>query len=98
MLWDSIPVNDPFGGWVYWTRIPPEKIEEVDVVRGGSSSTPSFRTGRWTGTLSQDERSACSFEPIARSETPCVVGFATTLEVRRNKVNPGHAPGDGRPD
>src|SRR4051812_38215684 len=38
VLWDSIPINDPFGGWVYWTRIPPEEIEEVDVVRGGSSS------------------------------------------------------------
>src|ERR1700751_5234069 len=28
-------------------------------------------------------------DPVARSETPCVVGFATTLELRRNKLNPG---------
>ena len=20
VLWDGIPINDPFGGWVYWTR------------------------------------------------------------------------------
>ena len=23
VLWDGIPVNDPFGGWVYWTRLLP---------------------------------------------------------------------------
>src|SRR6478609_6494434 len=26
VLWDGIPVNDPFGGWVYWTRLSPEEI------------------------------------------------------------------------
>jgi outer membrane cobalamin receptor len=38
VLWDSIPVNDPFGGWVYWTRIDPAFISEVDVDRGASTS------------------------------------------------------------
>src|SRR6267378_327470 len=28
-------------------------------------------------------------DPMPRSETPCVVGFATTLEERRNRVKPG---------
>src|SRR3954447_1151897 len=28
-------------------------------------------------------------DPVARSETPCVVGFATTLDERRNRLNPG---------
>src|SRR5579884_2778637 len=28
-------------------------------------------------------------EPVARKETPCVVGFATRLELRRNKLKPG---------
>ena len=23
VLWDGIPLNDPFGGWVYWDRVPP---------------------------------------------------------------------------
>lgn len=32
VLLDDIPVNDPFGGWVYWTRVPAtaERIEVVD--------------------------------------------------------------------
>ena len=21
MLWDGVPANDPFGGWVYWSQI-----------------------------------------------------------------------------
>ncbi len=38
ILWDSIPINDPFGGWVYWTRIDPNFISEVDIDRGASTS------------------------------------------------------------
>jgi outer membrane receptor protein involved in Fe transport len=35
---DGIPLNDPFGGWVYWDRIPREAISRVELVRGGESS------------------------------------------------------------
>ena len=38
VLWDGIPVNDPFGGWVYWTRIAPEELRRVEVSRGASTS------------------------------------------------------------
>ncbi len=38
VLWDGVPVNDPFGGWVYWTRIPPQDVERVEVSRGASTS------------------------------------------------------------
>jgi outer membrane receptor protein involved in Fe transport len=38
VLYDGIPLNDPFGGWVYWDRIPREAIESVEVARGGFSS------------------------------------------------------------
>lgn len=38
VLWDGIPLNDPFGGWVYWTRITPEDVEQVEVQRGASTS------------------------------------------------------------
>jgi outer membrane receptor protein involved in Fe transport len=34
VLADDIPLNDPFGGWVYWNRIPAAAIGQVDVVRG----------------------------------------------------------------
>lgn len=34
---EGVPLNDPFGGWVYWSRIPIVGIDNVEVVRGGSS-------------------------------------------------------------
>jgi outer membrane receptor protein involved in Fe transport len=38
VLWDGVPVNDPFGGWVYWTRIAPEEVDRVEISRGASTS------------------------------------------------------------
>ena len=38
VLLDEVPINDPFGGWVYWSRIPRLGIEQIEVVRGGGSS------------------------------------------------------------
>jgi len=32
VLYDGIPFNDPFGGWVYWTRVPLESVDRVEVV------------------------------------------------------------------
>ena len=38
VLWDGILINDPFGGWVYWTRIDPGFISRVEIDRGSSTS------------------------------------------------------------
>jgi len=37
VLLDGIPVNDPFGGWVYWARVPRESLETMEVSNGGAS-------------------------------------------------------------
>jgi len=37
VLVDGIPLNDPFGGWVYWNRVPRVDIESMEVSNGGSS-------------------------------------------------------------
>ena len=37
VLADGQPLNDPFGGWVYWNRVPATSIDRVEVVRGGAS-------------------------------------------------------------
>jgi len=34
---DGIPLTDPFGGWVYWDRIPTTSVSSVEVVEGGVS-------------------------------------------------------------
>lgn len=38
VLFDGVPVNDAFGGWIYWSRVPAPAVERIEVVRGGSSS------------------------------------------------------------
>ena len=38
VLVDGVPVNDPFGGWVYWSRLPRLGVEQIEIVRGGGSS------------------------------------------------------------
>jgi outer membrane receptor protein involved in Fe transport len=38
VMLDGVPFNDPFGGWVYWSRIPLESAERIEVVDGSSSS------------------------------------------------------------
>ncbi|HEX2834034.1 MAG TPA: TonB-dependent receptor [Thermoanaerobaculia bacterium] len=37
VLEDGVPLNDPFGGWVYWGRVPRVALERVEVLRGGAS-------------------------------------------------------------
>src|SRR5882724_704115 len=37
VLADGIPLNDPFGGWVYWDRVPRVSVAEVEVLRGSAS-------------------------------------------------------------
>src|ERR1044071_8685448 len=38
ILWDGIPVNSPFGGWIYWTRLAPDEMERIELSRGASTS------------------------------------------------------------
>lgn len=37
VLEDGVPLNDPFGGWVYWGRVPVTAVDRLEVVRGGAS-------------------------------------------------------------
>ncbi|HUG81120.1 MAG TPA: TonB-dependent receptor [Bryobacterales bacterium] len=38
VLFDGLPANDPFGGWVYWSRFNPDYIESIEISRGASTS------------------------------------------------------------
>jgi outer membrane receptor protein involved in Fe transport len=38
VLEDGVPIVDPFGGWVYWDRIPRAELSSVEVFRGGASN------------------------------------------------------------
>ena len=38
VLFDGMPLNDPFGGWVQWNRLPPLALDSVELARGAGSS------------------------------------------------------------
>ncbi len=38
VLYDGLPLNDPFGGWVYWSRVNPDAIDAVEISRGAATS------------------------------------------------------------
>lgn len=38
VLLDGVPLNDPFGGWVAWTKVPRLDLAGAEIVRGGGSA------------------------------------------------------------
>jgi vitamin B12 transporter len=53
---DGAPVNDPFGGWVIWTALPPEGLEGATIVRGAGAGP--YGAGALTGVINLQERGA----------------------------------------
>src|SRR5277367_6812160 len=53
---DGVPQNDPFGGWVIWTGLPPEAISEATVVRGAGAGP--YGAGALTGVVALQQPSA----------------------------------------
>jgi outer membrane receptor protein involved in Fe transport len=54
VLLDGVPLNDPFGGWVYWDRIPTAAIERIEVLRSGGSAL--YGSGALAGVVDVEER------------------------------------------
>jgi outer membrane receptor protein involved in Fe transport len=49
VLDDGVPLNDPFGGWIYWGRIPAVAVDRVEIVRGGASDL--YGSGAMSGVV-----------------------------------------------
>ena len=70
VLADGVPLNDPFGGWVAWGRVPRASVGRVEVLRGGASSL--YGSGALGGvvqilTRRAEGRPALAFEVSAGS-------------------------------
>jgi outer membrane receptor protein involved in Fe transport len=71
VLADGVPLNDPFGGWVYWGRIPRASLERIEVLRGGASDL--WGSGALSGAIELVRRedalpSSLAFDASAGSE------------------------------
>ncbi len=60
VLDDGVPLNDPFGGWVYWARVPRAALERVEVLRGGASDL--YGSGALAGVVQLVRRPAAAPE------------------------------------
>jgi len=53
---DGVPQNDPFGGWVIWTGLPPETLAGAEIVRGAGAGP--YGAGALTGVVALEGRSS----------------------------------------
>ncbi|MEJ0028327.1 MAG: TonB-dependent receptor [Rhizomicrobium sp.] len=51
---DGVPQNDPFGGWVIWSSLPPEDIGGAEIVRGAGAGP--YGAGALTGVVALSEQ------------------------------------------
>lgn len=54
VLWDGVPMNDPFGGWVSWTRFAPSTVSAVRLAPQGGVSP--WGTGSIGGVIAMESR------------------------------------------
>lgn len=63
VLADGIPLNDPFGGWVYWSRVPRTALDRVEVMRGAASDL--YGSGALAGAVQLFRRPALPGQLLA---------------------------------
>lgn len=55
VLWQGIPLNDPFGNWIYWNRLPTLSLRSAEVARGATSQL--YGSSALSGTIQLLSRS-----------------------------------------
>jgi outer membrane receptor protein involved in Fe transport len=81
VLKEGIPLSDPFGGWVYWGRVPEASIGNIEIFRGGASNL--YGSDALGGVIQvserQPEESALSLSTSYGNErTPALSAWAGT--------------------
>ncbi len=60
---DGVRLNDPFGSWVYWRRVPREAVARIEVVRGAASEL--YGSGAMAGVIQLVTRGGASSQLLA---------------------------------
>lgn len=69
VLFDGLSINDAFGGWTYWSRVPLIAVEQIEVFRGGASSF--YGSGGLSG--------AVNIVPITRTDEKVILKAETSV-------------------
>ena len=80
VLADGVPLNDPFGSWVYWNRVPQAAVDRIEVVRG---ATGDLYGADALGGVIQVLTFAADRTPRARHHRRRIVRYVPRLVVRR---------------
>ncbi|HVR39418.1 MAG TPA: TonB-dependent receptor [Thermoanaerobaculia bacterium] len=83
VLDDGIPLNDPFGGWVYWGRVPRAALARAEVLRGGASDL--YGSAAMSGVIQfirRDEPSVHGEASIGSDATAMTSLFAASENLR----------------
>lgn len=62
---DGVSLNDAFGGWTYWTRVPKSSVEQIETLRGGASQF--YGDAALSGAINLQTKSFAE-KPILRGE------------------------------
>ena len=77
VMYDGIPLNSPFGGWVYWNRVPRVSVESADIFNGATSDL--YGSGALGGVINVTTRtepaSYLDFEASGGNETTGAVSL-----------------------
>lgn len=77
VLLDGVPLNSPFGGWVYWNRLPRVSVETAQVYNGATSDL--YGSGALGGVINIRTRTTpatfLDFEASAGNETTGAASF-----------------------
>lgn len=75
VLLDGVPLNDGFGGWVTWTRVPPDAISRIDVDRGAEGEAVGTDALGGLIRIVTPAPGATAFQIGGEGGTPGVGGF-----------------------
>jgi outer membrane receptor protein involved in Fe transport len=77
VLFDGVPLNSPFGGWVYWSRVPRINVASVQVYNGATSDL--YGSGALGGVINirslPPPGSAIDIEASAGNKTTAAISF-----------------------
>ncbi|HYO83821.1 MAG TPA: TonB-dependent receptor, partial [Bryobacteraceae bacterium] len=59
VLWDGVPLNDPFGGWIQWARISPAELDRVEL--SSTAATSVFGDRAMSGAIALFSQPARTF-------------------------------------
>jgi outer membrane receptor protein involved in Fe transport len=97
---DGVPFTDPFGGWVSFAAIDPERLGLVRVTRGGGSG--AFGPGALAGTIELSSAGPQDLPPVwadaaygSRNSVDAHAGVSGTMGGGYGFLSAGYARGDG---